>query len=69
LNGVQVQRTKDYYRLLDNVVDNELATNEYANNKTLWVAMGNELEIQGIEKTRISAIIRKDIEDIYHQLL
>ena len=53
--------------LLDSVVDNELATNEFANNKTLWVGMGNELEIQGIEKTRISTIIRKDIEDILYE--
>ena len=65
--GLQVQRSKDYYRLLNNVVDNELVTNEYANNKTLWVAMGNELEIQGMEKTRISTIIRKDIEDILYE--
>ncbi len=67
MNCLQVQRSKDYYRLLNNVVDNELAINEYANNKTLWVGMGNELEIQGIEKTRISAILRKDIEDILYE--
>ncbi len=62
-----MQRSKDYYRLLDDVVDNELATNDYAYNKSLWVSMGNELEIQGIEKTRISTIIRKDIEDILYE--
>ena len=67
MNTIQVQRSKDYYRLLDSVVDNELAINEYANNKTLWVGMGNELEIQGMEKTRISTIIRKDIEDILYE--
>jgi len=67
LNSLQVQRSKDYYRLLNNVVDNELQINEYANNKTLWIGMGNELEIQGIEKTRISAILRKDIEDILYE--
>ena len=64
---MQVQRSKDYYRLLGNVVDNELAINEYANNKTLWIAMGNELEIHGMEKTKISTIIRKDIEDILYE--
>lgn len=62
-----VQRSKDYYRLLDNVVDNELAINEYANNKSLWIAMGNELEIQGMEKIKISTTIRKDIEDILYE--
>jgi len=67
LNSVQVQRSKDYYRLLGDVVDNELAINEYANNKTLWVKMGNELEIKGIEKIRISTIMRKDIEDILYE--
>ncbi len=67
MNSLHVQRSKDYYGLLDNVVDNELTINEYANNKTLWIAMGTELEIQGIEKTRISTIMRRDIEDILYE--
>ena len=67
MNAIQVQRTKDYYRLLHNVVDNELTITDYANNKTLWVAMGNELEIQGMEKIRISTIMRRDIEDMLYE--
>jgi len=67
LNGLTVQRSKDYYKLLGDVVDNELAITEYGNNKSLWVRMGNELEIQGIENTRISSIMRKDIEDILYE--
>ncbi len=63
----KVNYSQDYYRLLDDVINNELAIKEYANNKTLWIAMGNELEIQGIEKTKISAIMRKDIEDILYE--
>lgn len=58
-----VQRTKDYYNLLHNAIENELET-KTPNNEVLWVAMGNELEIQGIEKTQISTIMRRDIEDM-----
>ncbi len=67
MNSITLRHSKDYYRLLDSVVDNELDTKEFANNKTLWVAMGNELEIQGIEKIRISAIMRRDIEEILYE--
>ena len=58
-----VHHSKDYYNLLDNVIENELET-KTPNNEVLWVAMGNELEIQGIEKTQISTIMRRDIEDM-----
>jgi len=61
-----VQRSKDYSNLLNNVIENELGTNT-PNNEILWVAMGNELEIQGIEKTLISTIMRKDIEDMLYE--
>jgi len=57
-----LQRSKDYSNLLENVIENELNI-EIPNNEVLWVAMGNELEIQGIEKIQISTLMRKDIED------
>ena len=61
--NLSVQHSRDYYNLLDNVIENELDT-KTPNNEVLWVAMGNELEIQGIEKTQISTIMRRDIEDM-----
>ena len=57
-----MQRSKDYSNLLDNVIENELNIT-LSNNENLWVAMGSELEIQGLEKTQISTVMRKDIED------
>ena len=55
--------SKDYQNLLDNVIENELSTNVTPNSEILWVQMGNELEIEGVEKIQISTIVRKDIED------
>jgi len=55
--------SKDYHNLLDNVIENELAPSQ-SNNLVLWVQMGNQLEIEGVEKILISTIVRKDIEDI-----
>jgi len=54
--------SKDYYNLLNNVIETELITTS-SNNQVLWVAMGNQLEIEGVEKSQISTIVRKDIED------
>jgi len=61
-----IQRSKDYSNLLKNVIENELNTH-ITNNEVLWVAMGNELEIQGLEKTQISTVMRKDIEDMLYE--
>lgn len=61
-----INRSKDYYNLLDNIIENELHT-KIPNNETLWVAMGMELEIQGVEKILISTIMRKDIEDMLYE--
>jgi len=61
-----VQRSRDYTNLLNNVIENELDI-KTSNNEVLWVQMGNELEIQGIEKTQISTIMRRDIEDMLYQ--
>lgn len=54
--------SKDYYNLLNNAIENELKT-DTPNNQILWVAMGSQLEIEGVEKSQISTIVRKDIED------
>ena len=54
--------SKDYQNLLDNVIENEL-TIKPTNNEVLWVQMGNQLEIEGVDKLQISTIVRKDIED------
>lgn len=64
--GLQITRSKDYSNLLTNVIENELHPVQ-TNNEVLWVAMGNELEIQGIEKNQISTIMRKDIEDMLYE--
>jgi len=64
--SLQFTRTKDYSNLLDNVIENELDT-KTPNNEKLWIAMGNELEIQGVEKTQISTIMRRDIEDMLYE--
>ena len=64
--SLQFTRTKDYSNLLDNVIENELDA-KTPNNEELWVAMGNELEIQGVEKTQISTIMRRDIEDMLYE--
>lgn len=61
-----VQRSKDYSNLLNDVIENELDV-KITNNEVLWVAMGNELEIQGIQKTQISTIMRRDIEDMLYE--
>jgi len=55
-------RSKDYQNLLDNVIENETAV-LVTNNEELWIAMGTQLEIQGVPKEQISTIVRKDIED------
>jgi len=62
----QISRSKDYFNLLNNAIDNELDT-KTPNNEVLWVAMGNELEIQGVEKILISTIMRRDIEDMLYE--
>lgn len=54
--------SKHYDNLLHNVIENEL-TSITRSNEELWVKMGNQLEIEGIEKTQISTIMRRDIED------
>jgi len=61
-----VNRSKDYYNLLNNIIENELNPS-ISNNEVLWVAMGYELEIQGVEKIQISTIMRKDIEDMLYE--
>ncbi len=61
-----IQRSKDYYNFLSNIIENELNTS-VPNNEAIWIAMGTELEIQGIEKTLISTIMRKDIEDMLYE--
>jgi hypothetical protein len=66
MSQIAIQRSKDYSNLLNNVIENELDT-KTPNNEVLWVAMGNELEIQGVEKTQISTIMRKDIEDMLYK--
>jgi len=47
--------SQDYHNILNDVIENELSATP-PSNEMLWVAMGNELEIQGIEKTEISTI-------------
>lgn len=66
MSQIAVQRSKDYSKLLDNVIENELNT-KGPNNEALWVAMGYELEIKGIEKIQISTIMRRDIEDMLYE--
>ncbi len=60
--NLKLIHSKDYHNLLNDIIENELSATP-PNNEVLWVAMGNELEIEGVEKTQISTIIRKDIED------
>ena len=60
--SLKLSHSKDYYNLLNNVIESEL-TAIISNNETLWVAMGNQLEIEGVNKSQISTIVRKDIED------
>jgi len=57
-----LHRSRDYSNLLNNIIENELTITS-SNNEVLWVAMGNELETHGVEKSQISTIVRKDIED------
>ena len=57
-----ILHSKDYHNLLNNVIENELASTP-PSNEVLWVKMGSQLEIEGVPKTQISTIIRKDIED------
>ncbi len=54
--------SKDYHNLLQNVIENELASAP-PSNETLWFQMGSQLEIEGVEKTQISTIMRRDIEN------
>lgn len=54
--------SKDYQNLLDNIIENEISI-QITNQKALWIAMGNELEIEGVDTSQISTIVRKDIED------
>ena len=61
-----MQRSKDYSKLLDDIIESEL-NQSFTDNTILWSAMGYELENQGIEKTLICTIMRKDIEDILYE--
>lgn len=54
-------RSKDYFIFFDMFIDNELSKEN--KNEIPWFTMGMELENQGIEKTEIFEIIKKDIED------
>lgn len=58
----QLLHSRDYSSLLNNVIENELIVS-VQNNESLWIAMGNQLVIEGIPKEQISTIVRKDIED------
>lgn len=60
--SLRSKHSKDYHNYLSTVIENEL-TNQSQNNAKLWISMGEELEIESIPKTKISTIIRKDIED------
>ena len=60
--SLKTSHSKDYHNLLADVIDNELSATA-PNNAVLWVQMGNQLEIEGVEKSQISTIVRKDIED------
>ena len=59
--SLSLKHSRDYHNLLNNVIENELALTP--NNDVLWVKMGNQLEIEGVTKTQISTIMRKDIEE------
>lgn len=62
--SLKTTHSKDYQNLLDNVIENEISIMvTKPNSEVLWVAMGNELEIEGVPKSQISTIVRKDIED------
>ncbi len=54
--------SKDYQNYLSTIIKNELSI-EPTNNAKLWISMGDELEIEGVSKTQISTIIRRDIEN------
>jgi hypothetical protein len=60
--SLKLSHSKDYHNLLNNVIENELSISP-PNNEVLWVQMGNQLEIEGVKKSQISTIVRKDIED------
>lgn len=60
--SIKSLHSRDYYNLLHDVIENELSVS-LSNNVDLWVAMGNQLEIEGVEKLQISKIMRRDIED------
>lgn len=62
----QIHRSRDYTKFLKDVIENELNSKPSSNEK-LWVKMGSELEIQGTEKTQISTIMRRDIEDMLYE--
>lgn len=64
--SLKLNHSKDYHNLLNNVIENEINTPTNSN-EVLWVQMGSELEIEGIAKHKISAIVRKDIEDILYK--
>lgn len=59
--SLKILHSQDYHNSLNDVIENELV--DIHKNKELWVSMGNELEIEGVQKNQISKIMRKDIED------
>lgn len=58
----KISHSKDYYNLLDTIIENELIA-PLRSNEMLWVQMGTQLEIEGLSKHKISTVMRKDIED------
>lgn len=64
--SLKLNHSVDYYKVLSNIIENE-STISTTSNDALWVAMGNELEIEGVDKTQISTLVRKDIEDMMYE--
>lgn len=65
--SLKLHHSKDYHNYLNDVIENELLDSNNNTNESLWVNMGNQLEIEGIPKKEISLIIKKDIEDILYE--
>jgi len=60
---LKLNHSRDYHNFLDSAVENELKSTDKSTSESLWVKMGDQLEIECIHKEQISKIIRKDIEE------
>jgi hypothetical protein len=59
--------SRDYRNHLNSVTQNMINAVPDSSNRDLWIKMGEQLEIDGVPRERISTIMKRDIEDMLYE--